>query len=375
MNYLLKLNLLLLIAIALVGCQLSTPTAKVDRSLEATRLDTQLVLNNAVLEQSNLQNNTVWKIKADNITYSEDQETARLERVVANLLEDGKIILKLSANQGEVKENGNLVILKEQIVASDPRNGSVMESDLVEWRPQENLLLITADLTGNHPNLQVTAQRGRYLTDLENLEIEGNAIATTKQPALQLTSDRLTWQIPQGKVESPGAITVVRYQQDQTVTDRLVSDRAKFDLNTNIATLIGNIELVSLQPNLQAATESLTWNYQQRTGTSDRPIQIIDRDRQITLTGNQGEIDLQQQIAKLNHGAKGLDRQQQSELYARQLTWHLDTEEVIAMGDVIYQQSDPQAKLTGDKAVGKLHTNNIVVSSEGKKPVTSIINN
>ena len=369
-----KFGLLLLMAIALYGCQASSPTPTSIPEV-ANRENTQLVLNNAILEQSNKRENTVWKIKAENIVYSEDQKTATLERVVGNLWQSGKIILKISAKEGEVRDNGNTIVLKNRIVASDPRNGSVMESNLVEWRPQENLLLIKDDLSGIHSNLEVTASQGKYFTDRESLEIERDVVATTNKPAFQLTSDRLVWDISQDRVTSPGKVEIVRFDENENTTDKLVSDRATVDLGTNTATLNDNIELISLQPQIQVASESLVWNYQQRRGKTDRPIQILDRDRQITLTGNKGEFDLQQQVAKLKDGVRGINPKKASELYASQLTWKIATEEVEATGNVIYSQADPKARLTGEKAVGTLGNNNIVVTSNGKKQVTSVIDN
>ena len=369
-----QLNLLLSLTIAFYGCGTPPSDPLVETSRES-RLDTQLVLNNAVLEQSNRQDNTVWKIKAESIVYSEDKQTADLDRVVGNLLQDGKIILKISANKGEVKDNGNVIILQENIIASDPRNNSTIESNLVEWRPQENLLLIKEDLKGIQDNLDVTAQRGKYFTDTEQLEVEGDVVATIEDPTLQLKSDRLLWNIPESKVVSPGAVDIVRYDQKENVTDKLVSDRGEVDLTANIATLTGNIELISLEPNIQAASQSFIWNYQQRIGQTDKPIQILDLGRQISLTGNKGEINLPQQKVVLKDGVRGINRQEVSELYARQLTWTMESDRVEAMGDVIYEQTDPQARLTGEKAIGSLESNNIVVTSNGKKQVTSIIQN
>ena len=362
-------------AIAFCGCQSSSSSVPSQGLATNTRVDTRLVLNNAVLEQSNKKNNTVWKIKADSIIYSEDKKTAVLDRVVGNLLQDGKIILKISAKEGEVKDNGNIVILKEDIVASDPRNGSVMKSNFIEWRPKESLLSIEDDLNAVHPNLELNAQRGKYFTNTESLEIEKNVVADTLEPALQLKSDRLIWKIDRDKIVSPNTVEIVRYNEDETVTDRLVSDRAEVNLASNIANLNGNIELISLQPNIQAASQSLIWNYQQRVGRTDLPIQILDRDRQITLTGNKGEVDLPQQVAKLQDGVKGINQQQESQLYASQLIWMIDTEKIEAMGNIIYKQVDPQAMLTGEKATGTLGNNNITVSSNDKKQVTSVIDN
>ena len=369
-----RLNLLICLAIAFAGCQTSPPNVP-SQSLGESRVDTELVLNNAVLEQSNKQDNTVWKIKADKIVYSEDKKTAVLEQVVGNLLENGEIILKISADKGEVRDNGNVVILKEQIVASDPRNGSVMKSNLVEWRPQESLLLIKSELNAIHSNLEVAAQKGKYFTNTESLEIEGNVVADTNDPALQLKCDRLIWDIAQDLITSPGAVDIVRYDSQENVTDRLVSDRAQVNLATNIATLNKNIELRSLKPKIQVASQSLIWNYQQRVGVADKPIQIVDRDRQITLTGNKGEIDLEQQLAKLKDGVQGINNKEASKLYARQLIWMMETEKVEAIGNVIYEQADPKARLTGEKAIGILGNNNITVTSNGKQQVTSVIDN
>ena len=366
-----QLNILLTVVLVLTfGCQTSTPDA--NQPVSDTRSDTQLVLNNAVLKQSN--QNKLWKIKADRIVYSEDKQTATLDKVIGNLLQDDKIILKISANKGTVSDNGNLILLNGDIIVSDSRNDSVINANAIEWRPQENLLLIKDDLAGIYPNLRITATQGKYFTDRESLEIQGNVIATTNQPSLQLKSDRLMWDIPQEKITSPDALEIVRYDK-KTITDKLTSDRAEVNLTENTVVLNENIELITLDPQLQMATDSLTWNYQQRTGKTDRPIQIVDRDRQISLTGNGGEIDLVRSIAKLRNGVKGISSSKPSELYARQLTWNIDTEKIEATGNVIYEQSDPQAYLTGEKAAGTLGDNDIVVTSDGKQQVTTIINN
>ena len=362
--------MLTVVLVLTFGCQTSTPDA--NQPVSDTRSDTQLVLNNAVLKQSN--QNKLWKIKADRIVYSEDKQTATLDKVIGNLLQDDKIILKISANKGTVSDNGNLILLNGDIIVSDSRNDSVINANAIEWRPQENLLLIKDDLAGIYPNLRITATEGKYFTDRESLEIQGNVIATTNQPSLQLKSDRLMWDIPQEKITSPDALEIVRYDK-KTITDKLTSDRAEVNLTENTVVLNENIELITLDPQLQMATDSLTWNYQQRTGKTDRPIQIVDRDRQISLTGNGGEIDLVRSIAKLRNGVKGISSSKPSELYARQLTWNIDTEKIEATGNVIYEQSDPQAYLTGEKAAGTLGDNDIVVTSDGKQQVTTIINN
>ena len=363
----------MLTAIALGSCQ-SSPSIS-EKEPVVSRLDTQLVLNNAVLEQSNKQDNTVWKIKAERIAYSEDRQVGTLEKVVGNLLQDGRTILKISAEAGKIKQNGNVILLEEKIVVQDLRNESIIHSEAIEWRPQENLLLITDRLTGTHPNLEVNANTGEYSTDTEKLSIQGDVVVNTNEPALQLNSDRLEWHIPQAKISAPNPLQIVRYDRNKVVTDRLVSDRAELELAQNTALLQQNIELTSSDPPLQLATNNLSWNYEDRIANAEQPILILDRDRQIELTGNKGSVDFPQRLAKLKEGAKGINRQQNSELFARQLTWKIDGEEVEARGDVVYEQVNPSARLTGEKAIGTLKDNNIVITSNGKQQVTSIIEN
>ena len=359
--------------LGITSCQTSNPD--VDPASEISRVDTQLVLNNVVLEQSNKQSDTVWKIKADKIVYSEDKKVATLDKVVGNLLQNDTIILKISAKTGKVKDNGNIILLNGSVIASDPRNSSTITSEAIEWRPQEDLLLIKEQLTGIRPNFKVVAQSGKYLTSLEKLEIQDNVIATSKQPALQLTSDRLEWHIPQEKITSPSAVKLVHYDETKTITDKLVSDRAELNLAEHQAILNKNIELIATEPQLQIATDFLNWNYQERIGKTDRPIQILDRGRQISLTGNKGEINLLQQQAKLQDGVRGINQAKASELYARQMIWQMDTEKVEAQGNVIYEQAKPKARVTGDKAIGTLGDNKIVVTSNGKQQVKSVIDN
>lgn len=362
----------------LTGCRSQSPSSTQSqvepKSPVSAHSDTRLVLNNAVLEQSNLKGGTVWKLKAANTVYSDDRKIAYLEDVTGNLLKNNQLVLQLSGKKAEVRDNGTIILLKDDIIVSDPRNGAVLRSNEIEWRPKENLLLVRHNITGTHPQLAITAQEGRYYTDTSILELQGKIIATTQKPSLQLKTEHLKWQIPQARIECDRFLEVVRYQEE-IVTDRLVADRGEVDLARNNIVLHDNIELISDQPQLQIATNLINWNYQTRIANTSQPIQILDNQRQLTVTGNQGEIDLQKQVVRLDGGVKGLNPLKQSQLYARQLIWNIPTEIVEATGNVIYEQANPKVNLTGERAVGKFTYNQIVVSSnrEENKQVTTVI--
>ena len=303
----------------------------------AGREDTQLVLNNAVLEQSNSQGNLFWKIKSEQATYSDDQKNAYLTKITANLISDSQLILQVSAEKGEVRDNNNLILLQDKVVAVDPRSQVVLNSDRAEWRPQENILTITENLRVNHNNLEVTANQAQYFSDQENLELTGKVVVNTVDPYLILNTERLLWKIPQEKLIGNLPWQVVRYQDD-IVTDRLVADRGVVDLKQKTLDLSQNIELISLNPQLQIATNSAQWNYQNRLITAKEPIQVVDRQRQLDVTGNQGQVNLLTEMVTLQGGVKGIDNRDRSTLHSRELIWDLTSNKVTAKGDVIYSE-------------------------------------
>ncbi|MBE9167619.1 LPS export ABC transporter periplasmic protein LptC [Pleurocapsales cyanobacterium LEGE 06147] len=369
-----KVFLLGLFLLGITACGSSNPATQESPERSVARTDTNLVLNNAILEQLNSQKNSLWRIKAERTIYSENKQTARLEKITANLLQDGKLILQVSAQTGEIQDDGDVIFLRDDIIISDPRNQSTMRSEEVEWRSQEHVLIVRGNLTGSQSNLKVAAKEGRYYPQTESLELQGNIIATTREPSLQLETEHLVWDIPQQKIKGDRPLQIVRYQEEK-ITDRLVADWGEVRLAENTAILQQNVELKSFTPKIQIATNSIMWNYQTRFVSTDKPVRVVDADNQLTVTGNQGQIDLNTEVAKLRGGVQGIDGRNKANLYSQDLVWNIPTQRVEATGNVFYQQSDPQMNLTGDKAVGNLRENQVVVSnnSDRVQGVVSII--
>jgi LPS export ABC transporter protein LptC len=363
------------------ACSSPNPTTGKSPERSVARTDTNLVLNNAILEQSNSRENSLWRIKAERTVYSDDKQTARLEKITANLLQDGELILQVSAKTGEIQDDGNVICLRDDIIVSDPRNQATMSSEEVEWRSQEHVLIVRGNLTGNQSDLKVTAQEGKYYPQTERLELQGNIVAIKREPSLELKTEHLVWDIPQQKVRSDRPLQIVHYQ-DKKMSDakhreaeRVVAERGEVRLAENTAQLQQNVELRSFTPKIQIATNSVIWNYQTRLVSTDRPTQIVDLDNQLTITGNQGQIDLNTEVAQLRGGVQGFDGRNQAKLYSQDLVWNIPTQIVEATGNVFYQQSDPQLDLTGDKAVGNLKENQVVVSNnrDRARGVVSVI--
>ena len=364
--------------LSLVACQpqnkLEDAVKDASDSSPSEEIEGRLVLKNATLEQSDEQGNTLWKIQAQEAVYTDDKATAQLDNLKGHLFRDGEVVMQVTAKQGTILEDGKKILLKKQIVAIDPRNQAVIKGEEVEWLTQEDVLIVRQKITGDHPQLRASAKQGKYYTGEQRLELEGNIIATTKQPPLQMKTEQLSWRIAQKQVTGKKPMRIDRYDKN-IVTDRIVADTSEINLATNIAILRNNIELKSLKPRLQIATNSAVWNIKQRLIRSDTPIQIVHPEEKITLSANEGTADLIKETVNLKGGVRGVSLTNKGDLYAQEMTWDIPTQIVKAQGNVIYKQTNPQFNLNGATAVGRLQDQSIVVDGGegGRRVITEIV--
>jgi len=93
----------LLLSLILANFACTSPETERQEIKETKNL---LTLDNAVLEQSNSSGEVLWKIKSDRTVYSSDREIAYLDKIIGNLLKEGEVTLRLSAEKGEIRKNG-----------------------------------------------------------------------------------------------------------------------------------------------------------------------------------------------------------------------------------------------------------------------------
>ncbi|GBF53205.1 homoserine dehydrogenase [Microcystis sp. 0824] len=101
--------------------------------------------------------------------------------------------------------------------------------------------------------------------------------------------------------------------------------------------------------------------------------EIFQYQDQITITGNRVVVELGNRIAYLKDGVKGINQKTGAQLYSQILTWKMSEKIVEAEGNIIYEQQEPKFNLTGDKAIGTLEDNNIVVTSSSPDRVVTEI--
>ena len=355
----------------LVACAGQNHTVKklTQDSSSVQKFESNLTFNDITLEQANQQGQPVWKVKAKQATYSKDKKVAQIQNPAGELFQDGKVAYQISAQQGEIQQDGKQLFLKGQIVATDPRNGVVMRGNELEWRPKEDLLIVRNKLTTTHKQLQVVAQEARAFSRTSRIELQGQVVATATDPHLQMQTEHLIWQIREQKIIGDRPMQIDRYK-GTVIADKAKANSSEVDLKTKIATLKQNAQLSLLDPPLQIDSNSMLWNMNTEIVTADQPVRVLHRQQQVTLTANRGQMDLQKKIVSLTGNVYGVGQRRQS-LKSNQLTWYIPSQLVEAEGDVVYRQVEPPASFTGQKAVGKLQEQHIVVS--GGRVVTEIV--
>ena len=357
---------------AVTACQAPKPIAQ-PSPVPSGKLESYLKLNKATLEQTDAKGQSLWKIQVEDAIYTPDRKNADLTGIKGNLFTDGKIVLQVSADKGEIQKDGEIVILRQNIIAVDPRNKAVIRSNEAEWRPKESLLVIRKDFKGSHPQLEVTAKEGRYETRRQRVDLSGNIVGVSAQKRLQLKTEHLFWLIAENKILSDQLMTVSRFQ-DKQITDQVVTKQAELQLNTKLLQIRESVDFKSLKPPLQIVGTLINWQYEKRLVDSSQPLKIVDYEKQITITGNQGKVDLNQNMAWMTGGAQGISKQNQAKLFANNLTWNMANQTLEALGNVIYEQSkSPKFNLTGERAIGILQNNSVIVTSDKQDRVVTEI--
>lgn len=357
------------------------PAVESDRPEEPLVTETTLTLETAVLEQADDQGRVIWSIAAETVEYGENKKDAILTNPVANLYQDGEIILKAQADQGEIIDDGTLLVLKNKVLATDPRQGTVLRGNRGQWAPETGIFSMDAGFQSNNLDLQLEGDRGVYFTNTQTVELTGNIVGTTKKGFLQFRTDHLTWAIESQKITVDQPITLRKYQEqpppaakNQTAaTMEAKGQSAQLDLGTMVALLQTQVEMRSLDSSMEIATDRAQWYWQQQRVVSPGALKLRDRQGQITAQGNRGEVDFGGNQARLQQGAKALGEVQGQQLFAEDLRWNFTTEVMNGVGNVIFKQSNPPATSRGQTAIGRLTDNSVVVQGGGSERVVTEI--
>ncbi|YAF98742.1 MAG: LPS export ABC transporter periplasmic protein LptC [Nodularia sp. CChRGM 3473] len=357
----------------LAACGGKSPTNSQSNNASSSSEESNLTFFDVTLEQADEVGRPLWKVQAKKATYTQEKQIGQAENPYGELYQDGKAVYQIKAEQAEIKQDGKQLFLKGKILATDPSNGIVLQGNELEWRPQEDLLIVRNQLNGTHKQLQAVAQEARVKTREQRMEFSGGVVAKSADPQMQIRTEHLIWQIKEEKLIGDRPVQIDRYNNNQ-ITDRGKGDAAEVNLKTKIAIIKQNAQLDLVDPPTQIASNSITWNMNSETVATNAPVRVFQRAENVTVTANRGEMKIPQKVVYLTGNVNAIGQRQQT-LKSNQLTWYLDKKLLEAQGNIVYRQIDPPLNFTGETAVGNLQTENIVVKG-GKssgRVVTEII--
>jgi LPS export ABC transporter protein LptC len=349
------------------GCRQS-PQPKPTPTPKPAAIEAKLELNNLSFEQVDNQGKLLWKVRAERGVYTPDRKRASVTKLAGELYQDGKIIMRITANTGEVEQAGEKVILRGDVVTKETRNQLVVSGQEVEWQPKLDLLTIRDRVRANQPKLQVQANEGKYRSRTQQLDLTGKIVALSPEPKVAMQTEHLTWLVKDQKIIGDRPTQMQRYR-GETITDRATAGSFSSALDLQIINLQRQVQLNVTKPLIQVNGESFAWDLRRELISADRPLKIVHSQEGVTFTADAGTLDLKGSIATLDGNATGIATRNQAKLNSDRLTWEIASQQIVGTGNVVYQQTDPAIKFTGSRGVGKLQDRSIVISSDGKRRV------
>ena len=367
------LPLILCLGLCLFSCGNPSPTKSKTDPSSSKDDDTKLTFFGIVFEQFDEVGRPIWKVKAKEAKYTTDKQVGQAENPEGELYQDGKVVYQIKAETAKIKQDGKQLFLQGKIVATDPRNGIVFNGNELEWRPQEDLLIIRNQLNGSHKQLQAVAQEAKIKTREQRVEFLGKVVAKSTDPQLQMQTEHLMWHIKEEKLFSDRPIQITKYENNK-ISGRGNGNAAEINLKTQIAILQPQAKLELIDPPIQITSNSITWNINKENITTNSPIRVFHSAENVTVTANQGQMKIPEKTVYLTGNVNAVGQRRQS-LTSNLLTWYFDKKLLEAQGNVIYRQIEPKLTFQGETAVGDLATENIIVKggNSGRRVVTEII--
>lgn len=334
-----------------------------------------LNLRNVTLEQPDKNGVLLWRVKAREVAYRSNQQVALVTAPDSELFQDGKVIYRVTADQGEIQNNGSVIFLRGHIVATGVKNGSVLRGQELEWHPKEDVLIVRRQITGTHPQMRASAEEARVYNRQNRMELKGQVVASTvvkdlkTQPWLKLKAEKLLWQWDQQRIDTDQPIRVEQFK-DQTLTDVVTGKRGGVDLGRQVVNLQEAVTMDMLELPLQLISTALEWRVADQQVQVNQALTVIHPQKKLRITAQRGTMDLKSQAVMLSQQVVALGERNQSRLTTNRLTWKVKTQDLIAEGRVHYQQVNPLLNLTGSRGQG--HLQNQTFTVDGGPVVTEI---
>ncbi|MEM9215486.1 MAG: LPS export ABC transporter periplasmic protein LptC [Cyanobacteria bacterium P01_F01_bin.150] len=364
------LSLVALCSIAACDRNGSSTSAEEEEEDSSVELVTDLIFNNITLEQSDDQGSLRWRMIAEQAIYSQDRRDAEIEKPSGQFFQNDEPAFSVIADQGEVRQDGNRLVLQGNVVITDENTGATIKGDRMRWIPEDNTIILRNNIVADHPDFKLTAQEIAVWVDEDRVEIKGDVKAETTDGTLQLNGEEVVWFLEEERIISDRPMRF-QQRQEEEVTARAQGNKVDYDIKNQVANLNEDAVVVLQDPPIRVTGDALQFNQAENMVFASKRFTVFHRAEKINMIANEGQGNLDNQVFKMKGNVIVTAKRNQARLRSDRLTWTVPTQAIVAEGNVIYRQTDPVFNLKGPRAVGKLEDETIVVS--GGRVITEII--
>ncbi|MDE5094039.1 MAG: LPS export ABC transporter periplasmic protein LptC, partial [Trichodesmium sp. St11_bin5] len=359
--YFQKSSIILLILvnlfIGITGCnQENIP----EKSISNEAIESDLTLNDVTLEEASEAGEMLWRVKSKRASYVKNQELVRVTKPEGELFRDGRLAYKITALQGEVYQDGDKILLIEEIEVYDIQNKIIIRGQQLEWLTEPGIIIVRNNITGNNEQLQASAQMAKVISLEKRVEFYGQVVAMFKEPVVKIKTDQLFWEVDKKKLIANKPIKIEELK-DKQVIGIAYGEESEFNLESKIATMKKNVQLLRIDPKIQISSDLMIWNMPQDLIDSPGPIRVLEQGEKVVLQANKGQGNFQKNVFVLSGDVVGIGQENQAQLNSDRLTWYLNNQTFEAEGNVFYRQVDPPFNVRGLRAVGQLKNDTVII--------------
>ena len=334
----------------------------------------QLVFEDVTLDQPNERGERLWKLRAVQATYSPSGSQAKVDKPRGKLFRGEQELYEIEANEGEVNQDGETIVLRGKVFVQDLRDGAALRADEAEWLPNEDSLTLRGQVVGTQEGLQIRASEGIWQDSSNEIRLTGTPVLTTvKEQRLTVETEAALWQIGQQRISSEKAIALRQSAEadPETIVRRANAGNGELNLETQDVILRQNAIVTFVEPPMDIRSNNLRWQTQRDQVTSEARVTVVDRAEKVTMAGDRADADIANEVVEFTGNVRGVAELRQSRITADRLKWFAKTQDVEAEGNVNYAQVEPSLEVSGPSATGNL--NDEFVTMSGGEVQTTVI--
>ncbi len=339
------LLLLPLLLLPLLGSCRGRPTVTEEN-------DPPFVFRSLDLRQQDPGGRPAWELTSPEARYDARRRVIRAIQPRGTIYQKGEPVYRLEADSGTVLNDGEVILLEGTVrlrrTGSDPVQISAAR---VRWLPKKERMDLDRRPSAVNRRSRLVARRARFRFDEDRLELRGEPrleqwgrpfdpfkALPKDPPEAVLTVAKADWNPGSGRLEATGP---VRGRRSAKRGDTAKNAGRKEEAGTG----------ETQRPDQTLTATSLQGNTQKQIYLLKAPVQVRDVQLKAVLTAGDTTIEAARQRVR----TQGCDiRRPGEDLRADRCIWNWSTNEVEAVGSMVYQRSENDQITRGERMKGRL---------------------